>query len=204
MREIVLRAFPPGVMTGSAESLPAWIAIGPEPDRPVKMVDAAVLVPLIDRSDGMTVLLTQRAADMKSHAGQISFPGGRFEAADTSPEDTALRETEEEIGLPRSKIHILGRLNTRETGSGFRVVPVVGLIQPPFKLHLHPDEVAGVFEVPLDFVMEPGNHRLERRIQNGVEREFYVMPYNEHHVWGLTARLLNNLAEHLRSFDFSP
>jgi 8-oxo-dGTP pyrophosphatase MutT (NUDIX family) len=204
MREIVLRAFPPGVMTGSAESLPAWIAIGPEPDRPVKMVDAAVLVPLIDRSDGMTVLLTQRAADMKSHAGQISFPGGRFEAADTSPEDTALRETEEEIGLPRSKIHILGRLNTRETGSGFRVVPVVGLIQPPFKLHLHPDEVAGVFEVPLDFVMAPGNHRLERRIQNGVEREFYVMPYNEHHVWGLTARLLNNLAEHLRSFDFSP
>ena len=204
MREIVLRAFPPGVMTGSAEATPAWIAIGPEPDRPVKMVDAAVLVPLIDRADGMTVLLTQRAADMKSHAGQISFPGGRFEAADTSPEDTALRETEEEIGIPRTKIQILGRLNTRETGSGFRVVPVVGLIQPPFTLHLCLDEVASAFEVPLDFVMEPGNHRLERRIQNGVEREFYVMPYNEHHVWGLTARLLNSLAEHLRSFDFSP
>jgi len=187
-------------MTGSAVATPAWIAVGPEPEKPAKMVDAAVLVPLVDRSEGMTVLLTQRAADMKSHAGQISFPGGRFHASDTSPEDTALRETEEEIGLPRSAVQILGRLNTRETGSGFRVVPVVGLVMPPFILNPYAGEVAAVFEVPLEFVMDPANHRLERRIQNGVEREFYVMPYNEFHVWGLTARLLHNLAEHLRNF----
>ena len=200
MREIVLRAFPPGAMTGSAEATPAWIAVGPEPGRPVKFVDAAVLVPLIDRPEGLTVLLTRRAADMTSHPGQISFPGGRFQASDTSPEDTALRETEEEIGLPRAAVQILGRLNSRETGSGFRVVPVVGLIKPPFTLVPDPREVAGIFEVPLDFVMEPANHRLELRTQNGVEREFYVMPYNEYHVWGLTARLLHNLAEHLRGF----
>ncbi len=146
------------------------------------------------------MLLTQRAADMKSHAGQISFPGGQFQPSDTSPEETALRETEEEIGLPRTLVQLLGRLNSRETGSGFRVVPVVGLVLPPFELIPDPREVAGIFEVPLDFVMDPGNHRLERRTQNGLEREFYVLPYREYHVWGLTARLLVNLAEHLRSY----
>lgn len=128
------------------------------------LTPAAVLVPLIDRTDGMTVLLTQRTEHVGDHAGQISFPGGRIEPHDTDPEAAALRETEEEIGLAPDRIEVIGRLNGYETTTGFRVIPVVGLIRPPLSLKLDPFEVAEVFEVPLAFILDPANHARQRRI----------------------------------------
>ena len=123
------------------------------------------------------------------------FPAGAWRKA---PEITALRETEEEIGLARDLIRLVGRMKPRETGTGFHVVPVVGLIAPPFDLQPDPTEVAEVFEVPLDFVLDPANHRLETLVHKGVSREFYVMPYEVYRIWGLTARLLVNLSQLLR------
>ena len=128
------------------------------------MTPAAVLVPLIDRTDGMTVLLTQRTEHVGDHAGQISFPGGRIEPHDTDPEAAALRETEEEIGLAPDRIEVIGRLNGYEMTTGFRVIPVVGLIRPPLSLKLDSFEVAEVFEVPLAFILDPANHARQRRI----------------------------------------
>ncbi len=175
----------------------AWLDGVPEDERPEKLTPAAVLMPLIDHADGMTVLLTQRTAHLSAHAGQISFPGGRFEAGDGTPENTALRETEEEIGLTRAHIEVLGRLSVRETGTGYRVVPVVGVITPPFSVAPDPHEVAAVFEVPLSFVLDPANHRFETRIMSGVQRQFYSVLYGDYYIWGLTARLLVNLSQRL-------
>ena len=175
----------------------AWLDGVPEDERPEKLTPAAVLMPLIDHADGMTVLLTQRTAHLSAHAGQISFPGGRFEAGDGTPENTALRETEEEIGLTRAHIEVLGRLSVRETGTGYRVVPVVGVITPPFSVAPDPHEVAEVFEVPLSFVLDPANHRFETRIMSGVQRQFYSVLYGDYYIWGLTARLLVNLSQRL-------
>ena len=151
---------------------------------------ALVLVPLVERPEGMTVLLTQRTAHLNSHAGQVSFPGGKTEPYDEHAEDTALRETEEEIGLPREHVELIGRLGTRTTGSGFRVTPVVGLIRPPDDFRPDPGEVETIFEVPLPFVLDPENHKTETRLIEGLERQFYVMPYENFYIWGLTARLL--------------
>lgn len=175
----------------------AWLDGVPEDELPEKLTPAAVLMPLIDRADGMTVLLTQRTAHLSAHAGQISFPGGRFEAGDGTPENTALRETEEEIGLTRAHVEVLGRLSVRETGTGYRVVPVVGVITPPFPIAPDPHEVAEVFEVPLSFVLDPANHRFETRIMSGVQRQFYSVLYGDYYIWGLTARLLVNLSQRL-------
>ena len=157
---------------------------------PKRITPAAVLVPLIHRSEGMTVLLTQRPAHLKSHPGQISFPGGKTEDHDETAEDTALRETEEEIGLSRTQIELVGRLGQRTTGSGFRVTPVVGLIQPPFETLPAPGEVESIFEVPLSFVFDPANQRIETRFIRGVDHKFYVLPFGNFYIWGLTARLL--------------
>ena len=180
-----------------AAGIDAWLDGVPDDERPQALKPAAVLMPLIDHAGGMTVLLTQRTAHLSAHAGQISFPGGRFETGDRTPENTALRETEEEIGLGRAHIEVLGRLGVRETGTGYRVVPVVGLITPPFSVTPDPREVAEVFEVPLSFVLDPANHRFETRIISGVERQFYSVPYGDYYIWGLTARLLVNLSERL-------
>lgn len=158
--------------------------------RPERIVSAAVLVPLVDRADGLTVLLTRRAGHLKSHAGQVSFPGGKTEAHDDSPEATALRETEEETGIGRDRIEPIGRLGRRTTGTGFQVTPVVGVVRPPFDLAPDPGEVDTIFEVPLSFVLDSANHKTETRLIQGLEREFYVMPYGEFYIWGLTARLL--------------
>ena len=157
---------------------------------PERITSAAVLVPIVERAEGMTVLLTQRTAHLRSHAGQISFPGGKSEPHDGSAEDTALREAEEEIGLPRDRVEIVGRLGQRTTGTGFHVTPVVGLIEPTVDLVPDPGEVATIFEVPLPFVLDPDNHKIETRLIKGLERQFYVMPYNGYYIWGLTARLL--------------
>jgi 8-oxo-dGTP pyrophosphatase MutT (NUDIX family) len=171
-----------------------------DPKLPIRetLRPAAVLVPLVDRAEGMSVLLTLRDSSLPHHAGQISFPGGRIEASDASAAETALRETEEEIGLPRERVEIVGRLDDYITGTGFLVAPIVGLIRPPYELRPDPAEVAGVFEVPLAFFLDPANHRRESRVFNGVERRFYAMPYGDKYIWGATAAMLMNLYDLLR------
>ena len=166
------------------------------PDRTLRL--AAVLVPVIDREGGATVLLTQRTDHLSSHAGQVAFPGGRVDDTDMGPVDTALRETEEEIGLDRSFIDVIGALDTYETGTGFSITPIVGLVRPGFTLTLQADEVAQVFEVPLDFFLDPANHQRESREWRGAMRHYYVMPYDGHHIWGATAGMLVNLYNKLK------
>jgi 8-oxo-dGTP pyrophosphatase MutT (NUDIX family) len=160
---------------------------------------AAVLVPLIDHPpghpDGMTVLLTQRTAHLTAHAGQISFPGGRIEAQDPDPEAAALRETEEEVGLPRDRVTLIGRLDTYLTGTGFEITPVVGIVRPPFPLTIDPFEVAEAFEVPLSYILDRRNHQRVERQSGAHRRVFYVLPYQGRNIWGATAGILVNLAE---------
>ena len=160
-----------------------------------RLTPAAVLVPIIDRAEGLTVLLTRRTDHLASHAGQISFPGGHVEPGDGSPEEAALRETEEEIGLARGHVHILGRLDDYITGTGFDITPVVGVVETPFELDPDPHEVAEVFEVPLGFLLDPANHQRHSRRFNGEHRFFYAMPYNDHYIWGATAGMMVNLYE---------
>ncbi|HEX7005547.1 MAG TPA: CoA pyrophosphatase [Alphaproteobacteria bacterium] len=168
---------------------------GAPPTRP--LTPAAVLVPLIDRG-ALTILLTQRTQHLDAHAGQISFPGGRVEPGDPDPVAAALRETEEEVGIPPDLVEVIGRLDDYITGTGFRVVPVVGVVRPPFQIKPDPFEVADVFEVPLDFVLDPANHEQHSRIVNGIERRYYVLPYEGRYIWGATAGMLINLYEVLR------
>jgi 8-oxo-dGTP pyrophosphatase MutT (NUDIX family) len=163
--------------------------------------DAAVLVPLVEREVGMTVLLTQRTAHLAAHGGQIAFPGGRMEPDDDGPLDAALRETEEEIGLPRTHIDVLGRLDTYITRTGFRVEPFVAAIRPPFILKPDPHEVAEVFEVPLSFILAADQPRRDSRRWRGKERHFYVFPFEDRYIWGATAGMLNNLRELLLETD---
>ena len=160
---------------------------------------AAVLVPLVAHAGGMTVLLTQRAAAMREHSGQVAFPGGKIDEADGSPLAAALREAEEEIGLASARITPLGYLDPYQTGTGFRIQPVVALVMPPFELAINPLEVEAAFEVPLAFLMNPDNHLRHSRAWQGRERFFYAMPYGERYIWGATAGILRNLYERLYS-----
>ena len=157
---------------------------------------AAVLVAVTDRADP-GVILTQRTETLRRHAGQVAFPGGRIDPGDASPEDAALRETEEEIGLDRGFVDVLGRLPDYVSGSGFRVVPVLGVVRPDFLLTLNADEVDDAFEVPLSFLMDPANHAHKSRVWQGRERTFYEMPYGDRYIWGLTAGILRTLYERL-------
>jgi 8-oxo-dGTP pyrophosphatase MutT (NUDIX family) len=167
--------------------------------RPV-MIPAAVLIPLVARPEGLTLLLTQRTAHLNNHAGQISFPGGRAEEHDASPADTALREAQEEIGLARDQVEIIGRLPDYLTGTGYHVVPVVGLITPPFAVTADPNEVAEIFEVPLAYLMNGEHHkRLSFDLPAGGRRSFYAMPYERYFIWGATAGMLRNLFHFLRA-----
>jgi len=156
---------------------------------------AAVLVPLVDRPEGMSVLLTQRTPHLTAHAGQISFPGGRIEEGDADAIEAALRETEEEVGLTREHVRVIGRLDTYVTGTGFEITPVVGIIRVPFPLVIDPFEVAEAFEVPLSFVVNPRNHRRTTREFEHRTRVFFVLPYEGRNIWGATAGMLLNLAE---------
>ena len=156
---------------------------------------AAVLVPLVDRAGGMTVLLTRRTAHLSAHAGQISFPGGRIEEADADAIAAALRETEEEVGLQRDHITVISRLDTYVTGTGFEITPIVGIVRLPFRLAIDPFEVAEAFEVPLDFVLDSANHHRTERVVDGRRRVFFVLPYEGRNIWGATAGMLVNLAE---------
>jgi 8-oxo-dGTP pyrophosphatase MutT (NUDIX family) len=154
---------------------------------------AAVLVPIIEREDGYSVLLTQRTAHLNKHAGQISFPGGRAEAHDADAVATALRETQEEIGLGAEFIEVVGLLDNYQTGTGFIVTPVVSFVRPGFSLALNDFEVAEAFEVPLDFIFEPRNHRIESRPWQDTERRYYALRYQQRFIWGATAGMLVNL-----------
>lgn len=154
---------------------------------------AAVLVPIVVREPALSVLLTLRTAHLNDHPGQIAFPGGRTEPQDALPVDTALRETAEEIGLARSHIEVLGQLPQYLTGTGFAVTPVVALVQPDFALVPDEFEVAEVFEVPLDFLLDPANHQRHQVRVRGALREFWAMPYGERYIWGATAGMLRSL-----------
>lgn len=161
------------------------------------LTPAAVLFPIVDREGAYTVLLTQRTAHLRDHAGQISFPGGRVEVEDASPVHTALRETEEEIGLPSDRVEILGFLPEYRTGTGFRVTPVVGLLHPPLEIKPDPFEVAEVFEVPLDFLIDPANHQQHSMHYRGAMRQYFAMPYGDYFIWGATAGMIRSLSERL-------
>jgi 8-oxo-dGTP pyrophosphatase MutT (NUDIX family) len=162
---------------------------------------AAVLVPIVQRPEGPTILLTQRTAHLNNHAGQVSFPGGRAEELDSSPIETALRETEEEIGLARRHVEIVGVLPDHITASAYLVTPVVALVSPPFELIAESNEVAEIFEVPLAFLMDGMNHqRMSFELPEGAgRRSFYAMPYGRFFIWGATAGMLRNLFHLLRA-----
>jgi 8-oxo-dGTP pyrophosphatase MutT (NUDIX family) len=172
--------------------------LNPGMAKPTELVPAAVLVPIVERQGGLTILLTQRTDHLSAHAGQISFPGGRMEDIDASVEDAALRETEEEVGLRRQHIELVGQLDLYVTRTGFEVTPVVGIVTPPFVIKPDPFEVAEVFEVPLSFIIDPKNHQKQSRLYKGIERKFYVLPYEDRYIWGATAGMLVNLSEVLR------
>ncbi len=159
---------------------------------------AAVLVPLVAHPGGCTVMLTRRTDHLHHHPGQISFPGGQMEYGEHDPVQTAVREAEEEVGLAADLIDVVGFLDPYQTITGFRVTPVVAMVEPGFTLEPDTFEVAEVFEVPLDFVMDPSHHRRETRILRGRPRQFYVIHYHRHRIWGATAAMLVNLHEKLQ------
>ena len=158
-----------------------------------------MLVPIVDREDGLTVLLTQRATHLKNHAGQISFPGGRIESADEGPLAAALRETEEEIGLSRQHVTFTGYLEPHLVLTGFWVTPVVGFVQPGFALELDRSEVDATFEVPLLHILDVANHKARERMLGETRVRVYDIPYGEHHIWGATAGMLVSLYKLLNS-----
>jgi 8-oxo-dGTP pyrophosphatase MutT (NUDIX family) len=159
----------------------------------IKPIAAAVLVPLVEYDDGYKVLLTQRTADLKKHAGQIAFPGGRMEPEDADAVACALRETREETGLDSTGVEILGQLSPYLTITGYEVTPVVGAVRPPLQLTPDPVEVASIFEVPLAFLLDAANHQRVSREHNGLKRAYYAMPYRDRYIWGATAGMLVNL-----------
>ena len=164
--------------------------------------DAAVLIPIFDRPEGARMLLTLRVEGLSTHSGQVAFPGGKVDASDPDHETAALRESEEEVGLDRSEVEIIGRLPVYHTGSGFRISPVLAVVRPHATLEINPAEVAAIFEVPLEFLMNPANHQLQSREFRGEERFFYTMPYDdgvhgERYIWGVTAGIIRLMYERL-------
>ena len=186
--------------SGAAPRASDFALNGPLPDSRTiaRAHPAAVVAPIVARSGGLSVLLTLRAAHLRTHSGQVAFPGGKIDAGETARE-TALREAREEIGLEARYVEPLGWLDPYLTGTGFRVAPLVALIDPAFTLRVNAHEVADVFEAPFAFLMDPANHRLEQREWQGAKRKFYAMPYGERYIWGATAGILRNLYERLFS-----
>jgi 8-oxo-dGTP pyrophosphatase MutT (NUDIX family) len=196
-RERLTLAVPPGLTDPAAAGARGdldlnpdiWLRAGVKATRP-----AAVLVPIVDRSEP-TVLLTLRTAELASHAGQVAFPGGKIDPADESPVAAALREAREETGLAPTLIEPIGYLDLYLTFSGFRILPTVARVRPDFTLAPNPQEVTETFEVPLQFVMTPANHQRKTRDWNGFARDYYAIPYQNRYIWGITAGILRNLYE---------
>lgn len=198
-----LPAVPPAARTPQAlrqrfSLPPAW---SPEVVREKRFsdrqpADASVLVPIVLR-DEPTVLLTERTAHLSTHSGQVAFPGGKRDPEDASPEATALREAQEEVGLAASDVEVLGTLPVYVTGTAFVITPVVALVDPGARLQPNPYEVADLFEVPLAFLLDPANHERHAMVWNGVPREWFAMPYQDgerqRYIWGATAGMLRNL-----------
>ncbi|HMK87314.1 MAG TPA: CoA pyrophosphatase [Steroidobacteraceae bacterium] len=181
--------------SGSREMMLARVrAMNPE-----KRVPAAVLVPLVEREPGLTVLLTQRAATLKDHAGQISFPGGRIEPGDADPWRAALREAHEEIGLPQSCVEFAGYLPDHWVGTGFRVTPAVGFVNPNFDLRIATEEVHDVFEVPLEYILDAANHRAYSYEMEEMTVQRWDIPYGDRIIWGATAGMLLTLRRLLQT-----
>jgi 8-oxo-dGTP pyrophosphatase MutT (NUDIX family) len=165
------------------------------------LVPAAVLVGLVERREGISILFTKRTPHLTDHAGQIAFPGGRVEATDADAAAAALREAEEEVGLPCQQVEMIGRLDTYVTRTGFEVTPCVGFVAPPALYKPDPFEVAEVFEVPLRFFLDPQSRKLETRMFQGKQRFFYAYPWGDYYIWGATAGMLSNLVEVLGHVD---
>ena len=179
-----LAAAPPLESLLTADDIERQQLIGQQGLKP-----AAVLLLVVDRPEP-TVVFTQRTAHLPDHAGQVSFPGGRCDADDCSPEETALREAEEEVGIEPARVEVLGRLPEYRTSTGYSVTPVVGWAEPPLEFRPDPREVEAVFEVPLAFLLDPRNHRYESAFHRGRLRRFWAMPYGERYIWGATAGML--------------
>lgn len=163
--------------------------------RAARLRDAAVLVPVVETGGEASLILTRRTDTLRQHSGQVAFPGGAIDPEDASAEAAALREAHEEIGLDADHVETIGRLPDYLTGSGFRITPVLSVLRPGFELKINPDEVDAVFEVPLSFLMDEANHRQESRMWQGHERHYYVMPYRDWFIWGVTAGILRTLYE---------
>jgi len=169
--------------------------LNPAMARPAAPRPAAVLIALVERPGGHTILLTQRTRHLARHAGQIAFPGGRLEPGDADAASAALRETEEEVGLAADRVDMAGVLDSYITRTGFEITPIVGFVRPPEAWRPDPFEVEEVFEVPLSFVLAPGNPVRHSRMRDGVESFFWVYPFGERYIWGATAGMLTNLRE---------
>jgi len=198
MREKIIQSIRPLEDLGDAmaDDSPALVGdhdLNAMPRASAPLTPAAVLVPLVARPRGLQVLLTQRTDHLYDHAGQVSFPGGRREESDAGSVQTALRETREEIGLAEDFIEVVGLLDDYETGTGFRVTPVVSFVSEGFTLALDSFEVAETFEVPLDYLFDPANQQMRSRDFKGRRRRYYVFEYRDRVVWGATAGMLMNL-----------
>ena len=167
-----------------------------------KLIRAAVLVPIIFDGDKCSILLTHRSAELKDHANQISFPGGRIDENDISPVHTAVRETYEEIGIDEKHINIIGNLDAYITGTGFQILPIIAQIDRKYKININSKEVESIFKLPIDFLMDKSNHEVDKKLYNNgnisYDYNFNVINYDIHYIWGATASILLNLYEKLK------
>lgn len=177
----------------AAERLYPAVREAPEPAG--TPTPAAVLIPIVQRATGLTVLLTQRTAHLRDHAGQVSFPGGRCEPDDATPQATALRESREEVGIEPEQVEVLATLPDYFTSTGFRVTPVVGLVTPPLNLRLDDFEVAEVFEPPLEFLLDPASYQRHRIEREGIWHSYWAVPWEGFFIWGATAGMLVGLRQ---------